>query len=61
MCDFGLSRILSDESLWVTSASEVGGTARWMAPELLSAEQKTVTTESDMYAFGITIIVRELS
>jgi len=54
LCDFGLSRILEDASLWNTSATSVHGTVRWMAPELLSGTQQTVSIQSDMYAYGMT-------
>ena len=55
--DFGLSRMLSDASLWVTSACQAGGSARWMAPELLDGSQDTVTTQSDIWAFGMVALV----
>jgi len=58
LCDFGLSRMLEDTTLWETSSSKASGTLRWIAPELLlpSEDQtpKTVSTESDIYAFGMT-------
>jgi serine/threonine protein kinase len=55
--DFGLSRMNSDETLWLTSATRVGGTFRWMAPELLDGRASKVTKESDIYAFGMTALV----
>lgn len=55
--DFGLSRVLSDGSLWVTTAMQSGGTTRWMSPELLEGTQITVTKESDIYAFAMTVLV----
>jgi serine/threonine protein kinase len=57
LCDFGLSRMMVDTSLWHTSARTAPGTFRWKAPELLSGEQLRVTTQSDMYAFGMTCLV----
>jgi serine/threonine protein kinase len=57
LCDFGLSRINADASLWQTSATRAPGTFRWKSPELLSADQSKVTTHSDMYAFGMTCLV----
>jgi len=57
LCDFGLSRILDTSSLWNTTASRVGGTLRWNAPELLRDQpqaQRMATIESDMYSFGLT-------
>lgn len=49
--------MLSDESLWVTTANQAGGTVRWMAPELLNGQQDTVTKESDIYALAMTFLV----
>jgi serine/threonine protein kinase len=55
--DFGTSRMMSDESLWATSARQVAGTLRWMAPELLDESASMVTKESNIYAFGMTALV----
>ena len=55
--DFGLSRMLGNESIWITSARQASGTVRWMAPELLDGETTVVgTTASDVYAFGMTVL-----
>jgi serine/threonine protein kinase len=61
LADFGLSRVLADETLWVTNATKAPGTARWMAPELLDQSQSTVTISSDIYAFAMTSYVRAQS
>ena len=53
--DFGLSRMVSDESLWLTSATQAGGTVRWMAPELFMTGAVKEWT-SDVYAFGMTVL-----
>lgn len=50
--------MLSDESFFLSSASQARGTARWMAPELIDGRQHTVTKESDIYAYALTIWVR---
>ena len=57
--DFGLSRMLSDESLWVTSATQAPGTVRWMAFELFGLDDDHVehTKASDMWAYGMIIYV----
>ena len=56
--DFGLSRMNSEESLWMTTATHASGTMRWMAPELIDAyEVLTVTKASDIYALGMIAIV----
>jgi hypothetical protein len=48
LLDFGLSRLLT------RSAQPLGGTKRWMAPELLSHQRKTVRPDaaSDVYSMG---------
>jgi len=46
--------MLEESSLWQSSASTAPGTLRWKSPELMSGIQKTVTPESDMYAYGMT-------
>jgi serine/threonine protein kinase len=45
---------VSEDSLWVTTATHAEGTAAYMAPELLRADQATVTKEGDIYAFAMT-------
>jgi serine/threonine protein kinase len=55
--DFGLSRMMSEEAVWLTNASQAAGTVRWMAPELLNGDAPRVTKESDIYAFGMTVLV----
>jgi len=56
LCDFGLSRILVDNTLWNTTAKEAGGTLRWKAPELLDPKlsEPTATPKSDIYSFAMT-------
>ncbi|KAJ8083220.1 hypothetical protein PM082_009092 [Marasmius tenuissimus] len=50
--DFGLSRIKDSKGLRVTtSAMRPVGTARWLAPELLTGSGGP-TTESDIYSYG---------
>jgi serine/threonine protein kinase len=49
--------MVEESSLWQTSASTAPGTLRWKAPELLTGDQRTVTVESDMYAYGMTCLV----
>ncbi|KIL64004.1 hypothetical protein M378DRAFT_163713 [Amanita muscaria Koide BX008] len=53
LCDFGLSRFLIDNTLWKTTATQAGGTLRWMAPELFE-DATTPTKESDIYAYAMT-------
>jgi len=53
LTDFGLSRILKAE-YDITTTSDISGSLRWMAPELLYGEK--VSTSSDVWAFGMTIL-----
>ncbi|KAF9256017.1 kinase-like protein [Marasmius fiardii PR-910] len=51
IADFGLSRIADSHGLQMTtSTSRPTGTARWLAPELLSGGRNS--KESDIYAYG---------
>ncbi|KAG9010303.1 hypothetical protein FRB94_010653 [Tulasnella sp. JGI-2019a] len=52
LCDFGLSKILDGYNVTSTGMKGVG-TVPWMSPELL--ENKPKTTQSDIYALGMTI------
>ncbi|KZV98448.1 kinase-like protein [Exidia glandulosa HHB12029] len=54
LCDFGLSRILAENSQYITH-TDTNGTTRWMAPELL-AEGARATYLSDMWACGCLLI-----
>ena len=59
IADFGLARILGETGFTTKS---IGGTCRWMACELveLSEEEEEcvpeVTMESDVWAFGMTVL-----
>lgn len=55
--DFGISRLVDSSSLWKTSRTSANGTIRWMSPELITGTDPHPTTESDVYAFAMTIIV----
>ena len=58
IADFGLSKLL-DEVTSTFTATNTGnpfGSIRWTAPELIL--QPGVTFESDIWAFGMTILVR---
>ncbi|KAF8343112.1 kinase-like domain-containing protein [Cantharellus anzutake] len=55
LCDFGLSRVISELTITgQTTSTGIGYTARYSAPEVIVEEVKT--TESDVYAFGCTCI-----
>jgi serine/threonine protein kinase len=56
--DFGLSRILEVSGFTTKS---VGGTCRWMAYELIAYEfhrnpTPKVTADTDIWAFGMTVL-----
>jgi serine/threonine protein kinase len=61
LADFGLLTIVSDHTNFTTSSSAfIGGTIRWMSPELLHPEHfgsdhGRPTKESDCYALGMVI------
>ncbi|KIM20570.1 hypothetical protein M408DRAFT_45739, partial [Serendipita vermifera MAFF 305830] len=54
ICDFGLAQIFLEEgAIGMTTTSEHTGTARYLAPELVSSDHNVPPTkESDMYAVG---------
>ncbi|CAH8282542.1 unnamed protein product [Eruca vesicaria subsp. sativa] len=54
ICDFGLSRIMTDENMKDTSSA---GTPEWMAPELI--RQEPFTEKCDIFSLGV--IMWELS
>jgi serine/threonine protein kinase len=58
LTDFGLSRMMATSTLWATSTKSIGGTLRWMAPELVNQDDAKPTAASDVYAFGMTCYVR---
>ncbi|KZV87857.1 kinase-like protein [Exidia glandulosa HHB12029] len=52
LCDFGMAS-MRDETMSATyPSSSVGGTCRWMAPELFDSDQPAHSPASDMYSFG---------
>ena len=57
MADFGLSRILTHSASMITKRTNPGGNARWMSVELLNGQTTESTQESDVWAFGMTIVV----
>lgn len=62
LADFGLMNVVSDSSAtYADTSALVGGTTRWMSPELLSPDHfgltHTVPTiASDVYALGMVIL-----
>lgn len=49
LLDFGLSRIISG------NAKPMGGTLRWMAPEIRSGQQRFPDKAADVYSFGLLV------
>ena len=61
LCDFGIATLLRN-NVTVTGPSCLGGTVRWMAPELLRLlgalrEHQSYSAAGDMWAFGMTVYV----
>lgn len=60
LCDFGLSKMISDMATMSGTPTELfgAGTIRWMAPELFSDEHGdgSKTSASDIYAFAMLIV-----
>ncbi|CAL1715484.1 unnamed protein product [Somion occarium] len=54
LADFGLSTV--DGSTTLTLGSHPGGTARWMAPELLKGDISRPNYMADVYSYGCTCI-----
>lgn len=52
--DFGLARILSDDTVTLTQAAELAGTPAYMSPEQTHS-QATVQFASDIYSLGATL------
>lgn len=53
LSDFGLSKVLKLEGMTATS-SEVGGSLRWMSPELF--HDNLHSTKSDVWAYAMTVL-----
>jgi len=56
VADFGLSRILTHSASMITKRTNPGGNARWMSVELLQGKTTESTQESDVWAFGMTVL-----
>jgi serine/threonine protein kinase len=55
--DFGLISITGTQLPGSSFTSHMGGSVRWMAPELFDPEAgQTVTRATNVYAFGMTIL-----
>ena len=55
IADFGLSKLLDEVTSTLTLTQNQFGSVRWSAPELIL--QPGATLESDVWAFGMTILV----
>lgn len=59
LADFGLMNVAIEVGAsCVDTSAAVGGTTRWMAPELLSPDESSneLTKSSDVYALGMVIL-----
>jgi serine/threonine protein kinase len=56
ICDFGLSREISDKTKSVFDTSNLKGTAMYIAPELMNLDtfKKGNTRAIDMWSLGVT-------
>lgn len=55
ICDFGMSKIIEEVTEESASATlTAGGSARWMAPELI--EGKSPSMEADTYSYAMAIL-----
>lgn len=53
LCDFGRSKIVNQNGF----TTALAGSQRFMAPELLVADELgTLTKETDVYVFGMTVL-----
>lgn len=61
ICDFGTARMLSPSCTLANVTSTVKGTAQFHAPELLNYEvDASHSKETDIWAFGMTVYVRNV-
>ena len=58
LTDFGTSH-LAATSFSMTREQHPGGTLDWMAPEYLDTDELMMTTAGDVWAFGMTALVRQ--
>ena len=61
ICDFGISKVLvASQTLDADTSSQLKGSARWMAIELLIIGDlpPAHTFQTDVWAFGMTVHVR---
>ncbi|KAG8745930.1 hypothetical protein FRC10_006734 [Ceratobasidium sp. 414] len=59
LIDFGLATVVGGTPAF-SASSTISGTVRWMAPELQVVESQGTTMASDVFAFGMTMLVRML-
>ncbi|KAG6331062.1 hypothetical protein ID866_8023, partial [Astraeus odoratus] len=57
LADFGLS-FSHGQAFDSYSIPKGGGTLNWMAPEYLESQECSLTVEGDVWAFGMTVLVR---
>lgn len=57
ICDFGMSKIIEDVTGTSASATlTTSGSARWLAPELITGTVSSPTKEADVYSFGMAML-----
>jgi len=60
LSDFGFSHFAA-ASFNLAVEQRPGGTLNWMAPEYLEMKEFKMTTAGDVWAFGMTTLVRHLT
>jgi len=55
--DFGLATVARDSNSLVSTVDEQGITARYTAPEILKSDVTRHTKESDVFSFGMIMVV----
>lgn len=56
VADFGFSRFVESNTTSIGESRMLGGTLRWMAPELMQDSETRLSPASDVYAFGCTCL-----
>ncbi|KAF8163093.1 TKL/TKL-ccin protein kinase [Crassisporium funariophilum] len=57
ICDFGMSKLIEEVTEKSASATlTTGGSARWLAPELIEGKVASPTMEADVYSYAMAIL-----
>jgi serine/threonine-protein kinase len=53
LLDYGIAKIVNDESIHTTKTGHIIGTPPYMSPELISGEKSLIGPGTDLYAVGV--------